>query len=89
MGCHFLLQGIFPNPGIEPTSPVLAGGFFTTEAPGQIPVSVLSSLNSEDVDMRVERDKEKSFDLLFETALPPRAGRRRFPQHQDYLLTTI
>ena len=22
-----------PNPGIEPTSPALAGGFFTTEAP--------------------------------------------------------
>ena len=22
VGCHFLLQGIFPNPGVEPTSPV-------------------------------------------------------------------
>ena len=22
MGCHFLLQGIFSNPGIEPMSPV-------------------------------------------------------------------
>ena len=34
MSCHFLLQGIFPNPGIEPSSPgspVLAGRFFTTE----------------------------------------------------------
>ena len=33
-GCHFLLQGDLPNPGIEPGSlvaPALAGGFFTTE----------------------------------------------------------
>ena len=29
MGCHFLLQGLFPDPGTEPTSPespALAGG---------------------------------------------------------------
>ena len=35
VGCHFLLQGNLPNPGIKPTSlrsPVLAGGFFTTSA---------------------------------------------------------
>ena len=33
LGCHFLLQRIFHDPGIEPTSlvsPALAGGFFTT-----------------------------------------------------------
>ena len=33
MGCHFLLQGDLPNPGIElasPMSPALAGRFFTT-----------------------------------------------------------
>ena len=33
VGCHFLLQEIFQDPGIEPTSPALAGGFFTTEPP--------------------------------------------------------
>ena len=35
MGCHFLLQGIFPDPGIKPSSPVspaLADRFFTTES---------------------------------------------------------
>ena len=26
--------GDLPDPGIEPLSPVLAGGFFTTEPPG-------------------------------------------------------
>ena len=38
MDCHFLLQAIFSNPGIEPMSPespALAGGFFTTEPPGK------------------------------------------------------
>ena len=38
-GLHFLLQGQdLPDPGIEltsPTSPALAGGFFTTEPPGE------------------------------------------------------
>ena len=35
MGCHALLQGDLPGPGIEPISlmsPALAGGFFTTSA---------------------------------------------------------
>ena len=36
-GCHFLLQGNLPDPGIKPTSSASAGGFFTTEAPGQPP----------------------------------------------------
>ena len=29
------------DPGIEPTSPALAGGFFTTEPPGKPPFSYL------------------------------------------------
>ena len=35
VGCHFLLQGNLPDPGIEPmslVSPALAGGFFTSSA---------------------------------------------------------
>jgi len=35
VGCHFLLQGNLPNTGIEPLSPALAGGFFTTEPSGK------------------------------------------------------
>ena len=35
VGCHFLLQGIFPIPGIKPVSPELADRFFTTEPPGK------------------------------------------------------
>ena len=34
-GCHFLLQGNLPNPGIKPMSPALAGGFLTMEPPGK------------------------------------------------------
>ena len=35
VGCHFLLQWMnLPDPGIEPTSPALAGGFFITDPPG-------------------------------------------------------
>ena len=31
VSCHFLFQGDLTDPGIEPTSPALEGGFFTTE----------------------------------------------------------
>ena len=34
-GLPFPLPGDLPDPGIEPESPVLAGGFFTTEPPGK------------------------------------------------------
>ena len=34
MSCHFL-AGDLPNRGIEPTSPALAGEFFTTVPPGK------------------------------------------------------
>ena len=37
VGCHFLLQGDLPDPEIEPASPALAGGFFTTGPPGKPP----------------------------------------------------
>ena len=35
VGCHFLLQGIFPNPGIEPRSPALKADTLTSEPPGK------------------------------------------------------
>ena len=37
VGCHVLLQGIFPTQGLNPclTSPELAGRFFTTEPSGK------------------------------------------------------
>ena len=34
-GLLFPSPGHLPNPGIEPTSPALAAGFFTTEPPGK------------------------------------------------------
>ena len=40
VGCHFLLQGNLPDPGIEPVSgmsPALAGGFFTTSVTREAP----------------------------------------------------
>ena len=34
-GLLFPSQGDLPNPGIQPASPALAAGFFTTEPPGK------------------------------------------------------
>ena len=39
-GLPFLPPEDFPDPGIEPTSPALAGGFFTTEPPGKSSTNV-------------------------------------------------
>ena len=36
-GLPFTSPGDLPNPGIKPTSPALAGRFFTTEPPGKPP----------------------------------------------------
>ena len=44
----FLTQGYLPNPGIEPASPALAGGFFTT-APPRKPQMVIIIAKSQDV----------------------------------------
>ena len=40
-GLLFPSPGDLPDPGIEPASPVLAGGFFTTEPPGKAPSDLL------------------------------------------------
>ena len=42
----FTSPGDLPDPGIEPASPALAGGFFTTESPGQTYLLVSVSLES-------------------------------------------
>ena len=34
VGCHFLPKDL-PDPGVEPVSPILAGGCFTTEPQGK------------------------------------------------------
>ena len=47
MGCHFLLQGNLPDPGIEPMSPLspaLAGRFLTTEPSGKPTLIVTAAL---------------------------------------------
>ena len=44
VGCHFLLQGIFPTQGSNPSFlclPALGGGFFTTSATGKLVSYVL------------------------------------------------
>ena len=35
VGLRFPSPGDLPNPGIEPMSPALAGGFLTAEQPGK------------------------------------------------------
>ena len=34
-GLPFPSPGDLPDPGVEPTSPTLAGGFFTSDPPGK------------------------------------------------------
>ena len=46
-------SGDFPDPGIEPASPALAGGFFTTESPGKPHIPFLVSFNPYNSDERI------------------------------------
>ena len=44
VGCHFLLQGIFPTQGSNlPASPALQVGFFITEPPGKPCISSMAN----------------------------------------------
>ena len=43
-GLPFPSPGDFPNPGIEPASPALAGGFFTIETPGKPHMGIASPI---------------------------------------------
>jgi len=43
LGCYFLLHGDFLNPGIKPTSPRLADGFFISEPPGKHYLNILDN----------------------------------------------
>ena len=42
VGCHFLLQGDLPDPGIEPAFPALADRFLTTKPPRNPIVMLIS-----------------------------------------------
>jgi len=42
VGCHFLLQGDLPDPGIEPRSPILQADALTSEPPRK-PKGVLNT----------------------------------------------
>ena len=44
-GLPFLPPGYLPNPGGEPTSPALAGGFFTNWATQEAPTSLYQHEN--------------------------------------------
>ena len=76
-GLPFPLAGDLPNPGIELTSPALAGGFFTSEPPGKHTGFVLYPLKS----FFYARDtlRESHAELIIKMA---KLSKRNFPQCQ-------
>ena len=46
-----------PNPGIEPTSPALAGILFTTEPPGKLPNTIGTTRDLRHDSMMGEKEK--------------------------------
>ena len=42
----FPFPGVLPHPGIKPTSPALAGEFFTAEPSGAFQLTLYSEINS-------------------------------------------
>ena len=56
VGCHFLLQEIFPNQGLNLClfPPALAGRFFTTVIPGKPSTSFLGLMSSSRMSRRAD-----------------------------------
>ena len=54
----FLSPGDLPDPGIEPVSPILASGFFTTEPPGK-PFLVTSFKRNVRKEKKARKKKER------------------------------
>ena len=59
VGCHFLLQGSFPDPGIKLMSPALVDVLFTTEPPITDNLAILAQILS------LGKNKERKDSLLF------------------------
>ena len=79
-GLPFPSPGDLPNPGIEPTSPALAGGFFTTEPPGKPLCKFTTQINhSINKFLRVEHVKQRTeiYVLLIEFYLQEEESRNR------------
>ena len=51
MGSVALLHGDPPGPGLEPVSPVLAGGFLTTAPPGKLSINFVLKRNGLEIAM--------------------------------------
>ena len=62
-GFPFLPPGDLPNPGIKPSSPSLAGRFFTTEPPGK-PHKVLEKQYNTSSMILIDRSFSNIFYLL-------------------------
>ena len=65
-GLSFPSPGDLPHPGIEPVSPILAGGFFTTEPPGK-PEGLIHAFHNYLVLKRDHLHEGISFDALYGT----------------------
>ena len=68
VGCHFFLQGDLPGPGLKPTSPALAGRFFTTEPSGK-PQGVNTCLKNFEGQVTSFIPHSSAFNCVFHRAL--------------------
>ena len=68
-GLPFPPPGDLPNPGIKPTSPALAGGFFTAEPPG---LPYLKAGQRPEVEEHPERQGKKKIGVCRSGAMEPK-----------------
>ena len=77
VGCHSLLQGNLPNPGIEPRSPALQADCLPSEPPGELPAIPLLDIHPREMKIDVQT---KPCTRIFTTALITVAQRWKQPQ---------
>ena len=78
VGCHFLLQGNLPNPGIKSGSPAFQADALPSEPPGK-PVIPQSNILNRDIYTRSLERCRKAFD---ETG-PLRISSKKYAKHNE------
>ena len=86
-GLPFPSPGDLPNPGNEPLSPVLAGGFFTTEPPGKLNNKIIYHLPTRRIypGGTVIKNLPVSARDARETGLIPGSGRPLYSYMENYI----
>ena len=87
-GLPFSSLGDLPNPGIEPASPALAGGFFTTEPPGKPPPCLTTFYSSVSIQVKAFLTHKSRFSFFVLYAYRTRCPASKYLHYYGDLISS-